>query len=220
VRAQSPIVPGSFGYDPDFASEMGEFSRPRAMALLDMFGYVDRDGDGWREMPDGSPLVLELASSSSQLDRKQNELWKRYMNAVGLRIEFRIAQWPELLRMSLAGRLMMWGYSWQVGGPDSDIVFGLGYGPNKEQLNDARFDLPDYNALYEQQRVLPDGPERLRILHRAARVLTVHMPYKFHLHRVVLDLTQAWVSGYRRHPFTTRAWHLVDVVARRHEAAR
>jgi ABC-type transport system substrate-binding protein len=220
VRAQSPIVPGTFGYDPDYASEMGEFSRARAAALLDMFGYVDRDGDGWRELPDGSPLVLELASSPTQLDRKRNELWKRYMSAVGLRIDFRVAQWAELLRMSLAGRLMMWGYVWQVGGPDSDILFGMGYGPNKEQLNDARFDLPEYNALYERQRVLPDGPERLRLLHRAARVLTAYMPYKFHLHRVVLDLAQPWVDGHRRHPFTTRQWNWIDVDPVRREAMR
>jgi ABC-type transport system substrate-binding protein len=220
VRAQSPIVPGTFGYDPDHASEMDEFSRARAVALLDMFGYVDRDGDGWREMPDGSPLVLELASSPTQLDRKRNELWKRYMNAVGLRIEFRIAQWPELLRMSLAGKLMMWGYAWQVGGPDSDTLFGMGYGPNKEQLNDARFDLPEYNALYERQRVLPDGPQRLQLLQRAARLLTAYMPYKFHLHRVVLDLAQPWVDGYRRHPFTTRQWNWIDIDPARREAAR
>ncbi len=220
VPAQSPIVPSTFGYDPDYRSEMGEFSRARAAALLDMFGYVDRDGDGWREMPDGSPLVLELASSATSLDRKRNELWKRYMNAVGLRIDFRIAQWPELLKMSLAGKLMMWGYSWQVGGPDSDTLFGMGYGPNREQLNDARFDLPEYNALYERQRVLPDGPERLRLLHRAARLLTVYMPYKFHLHRLVLDLTQPWVDGYRRHPFTSRQWNWIDVDPVRRAAAR
>lgn len=220
VRAQSPIVPGTFGYDPRYASEMGEFGRARAAALLDMFGYVDRDGDGWREMPDGSPLVLELAGSPTQLDRKQNELWRRYMSAVGLRIDFRVAQWAELLRMSLAGKLMMWGYGWQVGSPDSDSLFGMGYGPNKEQLNDARFDLPEYNALYERQRVLPDGPERLQLLHRAARILTAYMPYKFHLHRVNLDLAQPWVDGYRRHPFTTRQWDRIGVDPARREAPR
>ena len=34
----------------------------RAKALLDIYGYVDRNGDGWREQPDGSPLVLTMAS--------------------------------------------------------------------------------------------------------------------------------------------------------------
>ena len=41
--AHSPIVPHTTGYDTSFRSEMGEFSPPRAKALLDMFGYVDKD---------------------------------------------------------------------------------------------------------------------------------------------------------------------------------
>ena len=33
------------------------FDPALARALLDKFGYVDRDGDGFRELPDGSPLT-------------------------------------------------------------------------------------------------------------------------------------------------------------------
>ena len=36
---------------------------PAAKALLDKFGYVDRDGDGWRDLPDGKPFTLLMASS-------------------------------------------------------------------------------------------------------------------------------------------------------------
>ena len=37
-----------------FRTSANEYNVPKAKALLDMFGYVDRDGDGYREMPDGS----------------------------------------------------------------------------------------------------------------------------------------------------------------------
>jgi hypothetical protein len=33
-----------WGYDPAFKSEMSEFDRAKARALLDLYGYVDRDG--------------------------------------------------------------------------------------------------------------------------------------------------------------------------------
>jgi ABC-type transport system substrate-binding protein len=211
VRAQSPFVPGTFGYDPSYLTPIGSFDRARARALLDVYGYVDRNGDGWREQPDGSPLVLELASTSSQRDRRQNELWQRFMDRIGLRMEFRVAQWPELVKQSMAGKLMMWGYGWLVGGPDSDTIFGMAYGPNREAINDARFDLAAFNALYEQQRVLPDGPERLNKLHEATRLLAAYMPYMMHLHNVQIDLAQPWALGFRRHPFTTRQWCWLDI---------
>lgn len=211
VRAQSPFVPGTFGYDPSYLTAIGEFDRARARALLDVYGFVDRDNDGWREQPDGSPLILEIASTSNQRDRQQNELWQRYLTQVGIRVQFRVAQWPELVKQSTSGKLMMWGYGWEVGGPDSDTMFGMAYGPNKEAINDSRFDLPAYNKLYEQQRVLPNGPERLDKLHEAARLLAAYMPYMMHLHRIQSDLVQPWVIGFRRHPFTRRTWHLIDI---------
>jgi len=211
VRAQSPLAPGTFGYDPALRSALGESNLARAKALLDTFGYLDRDGDGWRETPQGEPLVLEMSASPSQLDRKQNEQMRRFLTAVGVRIEFRIAQWPELLKQSLAGKLMMWGFSWQLGEPDSDLLFGMAYGPNREQSNDARFALPEYDRLYEAQRRLPDGPERLALLQQMTRLLAAYMPYLLYLHRVRLDVAQPWVAGYARNPFTEVCWHLIDV---------
>jgi len=213
VAADSPVVPGTFGYDPAFRTELSEYSPARAKALLDTYGYVDRNGDGWREQPDGSPLVLEMAASTSQLERRQNEQWRRSMDAVGLKMEFRIAQWPELLKQSLAGKLMMWGFAWEAGQPDSDLFFGLAYGPNLGSSNDARFGLQAYDALYAQQRRLPDGPERLALLREASRLLVAYMPYKFIAHRIQLDLSQPWVLGFRRPLFTTRLWAYLDIDA-------
>jgi len=213
VAAESPVVPGTFGYDTSFRTELSEYSPARAKALLDTYGYVDRNGDGWREQPDGSPLVLEMAASTSQLERRQNEQWRRCMDAVGLKMEFRIAQWPELLKQSLAGKLMIWGFAWQAGQPDSDLFFSLAYGPNLGSSNDARFGLKAYDALYAQQRRLPDGPERLALLREASRLLVAYMPYKFIAHRIQLDLSQPWVLGFRRPLFTTRLWAYLDIDA-------
>jgi ABC-type transport system substrate-binding protein len=64
-------------------------ARPAAArALLDKFGYVDRDKDGWRDLPDGKPLVLKIANGPNAIDRQYAELWQKSMSAVGLRVEF------------------------------------------------------------------------------------------------------------------------------------
>ena len=87
----------------------------------------------------------------------------------------------------------------------------LGYGPNKGQSNHARFDLPAYNALFERQRVLPDGPERAAIMDEAKRLMVAYMPYKVHVHRIWTDLAQPWVIGYDRNVFVREFWKYVDV---------
>ncbi len=213
IPAQSPIGPEAWGYDAAFKSEMSEFDVARAKALLDMHGYIDRNGDGWREQPDGQPLVLEYATSPDQQSRSLNELWQKNMNAIGIRIEFKTAKWPEQLKASRAGKLMMWGVGWSAGQPDGDTFLALGYGPNKGQSNHARFDLPAFNALYEKQKVLPDGPERQAAMDEAKKLMIAYMPYKVHVHRIWTDLNQPWVSGYHRNIFVREFWKYVDIDA-------
>jgi len=210
IPAQSPIGPQTYGYDPAFKSEMGSYDLSRAKALLDMHGYVDRDGDGWRDQPDGQPLLLEYATQPDQQSRQLIELWKKNMDALRIRIDFKAAKWPENLKSSRAGKLMMWGVGWSTG-PDGEDFLVLGYGPNKGQANHARFDLPAFNRLYETQHTLPDGPERLAAMTEAKKVMVAYMPYKVHVHRIGTDLTQPWVVGYHRNIFVSAFWKYIDI---------
>lgn len=207
LPAQSLVVPGVYGYDAGFRSEAGSGDLARARALLDIYGYLDRDGDGFREHPDGRPLTLRLAGlAGDSRQRVINELWLKQMKALGLRIEFEMGQFGELIRNSLNGRLMMWSFAWSTSLPDADFFLALGYGPNAGQANDARFVLPAFDRLYENQRQLPDGPERLGQIHQAQRLLAAYAPYLAHSHALRTDVTQARVFGYQRHPFTRDWW--------------
>jgi ABC-type transport system substrate-binding protein len=211
IPAQSHIAPGEWGYDPHYKSEMSDFDRARAVALLDEYGYVDRDGDGWRDQPDGQPLELVYASSPDQTFVQLAEQWKRDMDAIRVRIRFDIKQWPEQLKASRAGKHMMWGVSWSATTPDADSHMVLGYGPAKGQANHARFDLPAYNRLFETERVMPDGPERLALIRQAQKLMVAYMPYKVHVHRIWTDLAQPWVKGYHRNVFVREFYKYVDV---------
>jgi len=211
IPAQGPVAPGVWGYDPAFKTTMSDHDLPRAKALLDLHGYVDRNGDGWREQPGGEPLVLEYHTQPDQLSRRLVEQWERNMKALGIRIEFKVAKWPEHLKASRAGKLMMWGVGWTAGNPDGDTFLALGYGPNKSGANHARFNLPAFNALYEKQRVLPDGPERMQVMREAARLMVAYMPYKIHVHRIWTDLAHPWMVGYGRNLFVREFYKYVDV---------
>jgi ABC-type transport system substrate-binding protein len=210
IPAQSIMPPGLYGYDPAFRSEMGSFDRARAKALLDLYGYTDRNGDGWREQPDGSQLRLEYATQPDDLSRQLITQWKKNMDAIGIRIVFKTAQWPENLKASRAGKLMMWGVGWS-GGPDGNEFLVLGHSPDKGQANHARFDNAEYDRLFDRQRALPDGAERLAVMQQMKEITVAYMPYKAHVHRIWTDLAQPWVVGYHRNVFLREWWRYVDI---------
>jgi ABC-type transport system substrate-binding protein len=192
------------------------------MALLDLYGYVDRNRDSWRELPDGKPLVLEYATQPDQASRSATEQWKKNMDAVGIRIVFKTAKWPENLKASSAGKLMMWGVGWTVNTPDAENFLDLAYGPNKGQANKARFALPAYDRAYRAQKVLPDGPERQALIDECKRLVVAYMPFRVHVHRIFTDLVQPWVVGYDRNLFTGmgRTWRYLDIDPRLRDPAR
>ena len=211
IPAQSPVMPHLSGYDPAFKSEMSEYNPARAKALLDLYGYVDSNGDGWRERPDGSPLVLQSATQPDQRSRQLNELWQKNMEAIGLKIVFRPAKWPENLKAARAGKLQMWGVASSASGGDGQGILERYYSPSAGQANLARFKLPAFDALFDKLTLLPDGPEREELFRQAKRLAVAYVPYKLHCHRFVADMMTAQVQGYRRPAYWLEWWHMIDV---------
>ena len=212
VLAQSPFAPATFGYDPAFKTAMSEYDPLKAKALLDMYGYVDKDGDGWRDMPDGKPLVVEYATEPTGFQRERIEIWRKSMDAIGIKMIFKPAKWPENLKSARAGKLQMWGLANSASIPDSSDFLQLAYGPSAGQQNFPRFLNAEFDALYDQQKTLPDGPERLAVMQKAAKIWTAYMPIKVASHRVLTDMWHPWAIGYMRHPVANGLfWRFMDI---------
>jgi len=211
ILAQTPIGPGVAGYDPDFRNPFAEYNPAKAKALLDMFGYIDRNGDGYRERPDGRPLSVEYASSPDAANRELDELWKKSMDAIGVMLTIKKAKWPDLLKMSKLGKIQMRGYAWYADYPDADNFLQLLYGPNSGQSNDARFRLPEFDRLYEKAKKLPDSPERNLLYQQMTRLMVVYAPWKLGMHRIETFMTHPWVIGYRKHPIMLFNLRYLDV---------
>ena len=211
IPAQSVLPPLVSGFDPSFKTEMSDFDPQRAKALLDLYGYVDRDGDGWREQPDGTPLELEFTGQPDQLSRQLKEIWRKSMTAIGVRMSFRTGSWQENIKASRAGQLMMWVTGWSAALPDGGYFLDVLYGPNKGQANHARFDLPELNRIVERQRALPDGPERDALIREALRLSVAYMPIKAQVWGQANTVWHRNVSGFVAHPFLRDFWRYLDV---------
>ncbi len=225
IPAYTPYAPGSQGWTPDFKTNVGEHDPAKAKALLDVYGYQDVDGDGYREMPDGSPLVLKNNSSPTDRDKQFDELWKRSMDAIGIKIEVRKGKWPDLLKESNAGKLMMWQLGGSATSPSADTWLQTYYGPNAGfKGNRSRFKNTDYDRLFEASEKLPHGPERTKLYQAMARILAVYAPSKINAHRILTDLYYPYVMGFRRPAVQSQSWwRFVDVdvpLMRQYEAKR
>jgi hypothetical protein len=58
---------------------------------------------------------------------------------------------------------------------------------------------------------LPDGPERLGLLREAQKIVVAYAPHKYRTHRIINDLTQPWLIGYRRPLYGNQWWQYVDI---------
>jgi oligopeptide transport system substrate-binding protein len=211
VRTESPFPASVIGYDPNFKTSMTEYSPAKAKALLDLYGYVDKDGDGWRDMPDGSPLDLEIAMPPTAEYRPQDELWKKCMDAVGIKTHLLKVKLEDLRKMVRAGEFQMNPYGWIADYPDGENYLQLLTSSSINQANYARFSLPEYDKLYQQAARMPDTPERQKLYQRMANLILVYAPWKLQVVMQRNQLAHPWVMGYKKHPFMHHAWRYLDM---------
>jgi oligopeptide transport system substrate-binding protein len=204
------LSPPLYGYDPKFV-DRSRYDPATANALLDRMGYGNRDADGWRTLPDGSPISLTIASVPSAVDRQFDELWKRSMTAIGIRADFLKQKFPDLQAQARAGQLQMWGLGSYASSPEGYGFFGMLYGPNAGLDNYSRFNLPKFNELYEKGKHMKNGPARDEVIRQLSKLINVYAPLKLTSYRYDNILLHPWMVGYKYTPFNWNNWRYWDL---------
>jgi ABC-type transport system substrate-binding protein len=209
IEAQYPIPPGVVGYDAAYRSPI-RHDVATANRLLDTFGYK-KGPDGWRNLPDGKPFTIRYASRPDSLGRQQDELWKKALDSIGVRMEVQKDKFPELLKLERQCKLMMRTASWIADWPDAENFMQLLYGPNTGQNNNACAKIPEYDKLYEQSTRLPPGPARDKLYHDMTKIIEAYAPWRLDVLTYRNMLVQPRVLGYRKHPILHNEWAYIDV---------
>ena len=210
IKAESPLPPNVLGYDPAYRSPV-PYDPALANALLDRHGYGERDADGFRRAPGGQPLTLTMHSEATVGGRLRDELWRKCLNSIGLRVVFKSDKKTEIIKASRLGKVTMFESNWIADFPDGDNFYQLLYGPNAGRANYARFNLPAYNTRYEQARVLADGPARQQLYFEMNQLIHAYNPWVPLTHAVSADIRHPWLKNYKRHPVEFTAWRYLDV---------
>jgi ABC-type transport system substrate-binding protein len=209
VALEYPIPPGVVGHDPNYRSPV-RYDPALANQILDYFGYK-KGADGWRNLPDGKPFTIRYASRPDSLSRQLDELWKKALDSIGVRMEVQKDRFPELLKLERQCKLMMRTASWIADYPDADNFMQLLYGKNIGQNNNGCARIPEYDELYEQSIRMPDSPERNRIYHDMARIIEVYAPWRLDTATYRNMLVQPRVQGYKKHPILHAEWAYIDI---------
>jgi ABC-type transport system substrate-binding protein len=210
VKAESPLPSEAIGYDPHYRSPV-PYNPALANALLDKFGYNQRDPDGFRRAPGGKPLTLTMHSEATVGGRLRDELWRKCLTSIGLRVVFKSDKKTEIIKASRLGKVQMFESNWVADFPDGENFYQLLYGPNAGRANYARFNLPAYNERYEKSRALADGPERQRLYFEMNQLIHAWNPWVLLTHVLSADIRQPWLKNYKRHPVEFTAWRYLDV---------
>lgn len=211
IKAYSPIAEGMAGFTNERNATF-DYNPAKAQALLDMYGFIDRDGDGFREMPDGSPLVIDHASEPKQRDKSRNENWQRAMTRIGIRMKFDTVEFlPTLRKKAQTGKLQMFSYGWIADYPDGENFLQLFTSKAIGGANYTYFSMPEFDALYERSKIMPDSPERTAIYRRMVHLLWVYNPWRVNFLKQGTILIQPWVLNYRKHPFAHEPWRYMDI---------
>ena len=114
--------------------------------------------DGWRTLPDGKPLVLQLARAAEQLEPRARRAVAQVDASIGIRMEVQIAPLVDNIQAAKACKLQMWGQAWIADYPDGDNFMQLLYGPNTGQSNNGCYESKAFDASTKSPGMMPDSP--------------------------------------------------------------
>ena len=209
IAATQPIPPDVEGHVKGYKG-LSAYDPATARALLDKFGYRDRDGDGFRELPDGQPLTMHYTSGVGAVYRHFDDLWLRSMREVGLRMDFQIQTFTESFKAAHEGKLQVAGFGWN--GDISDDFMRLFYGPYSGAGNLARFKNAEFDALYEKSRRTADRAERVKIYESMTKIISAQAPWCMNSYRISNTVVAPHVRGYRKNPhYFLTPWQYLDL---------
>jgi ABC-type transport system substrate-binding protein len=209
LAATQPLPPDVEGHVRGYKG-LSPYDPATARALLDKFGYRDRDGDGLRELPDGRPLTIRQTTLVGAVYRQYDDLWLRSMREVGIRMEFPVQTFPEAFRAAHAGQIQMSSFGWN--GDIADDFMRLFYGPYAGAGNLSRFRNAEYDALYEKSRRTADTAERNKLYEAMTRIVSAQAPWCTNAYRISNTVVASHIRGYRKnvHYFLT-PWQYLDI---------
>jgi peptide/nickel transport system substrate-binding protein len=174
------LIPDSLGQWYNNTIQDYEFDTAKANQILDDAGYMDTDGDGVREMPDGTnPLIFRVQWPNDSSDApRMADLLSETWGQIGVRTEPQALD-PDALTAVCCPAfdfdIILWGW-----GSDPDPGFLLSVMLTEEiptGNSETGYSNPEYDELYHQQATELDLDARREIVWQMQEIVHQDVAY-------------------------------------------
>jgi peptide/nickel transport system substrate-binding protein len=178
------IVPYSpYHWEPP-ADQAYKYDPQQTKTQLDLAGYQDKNGDGFRETKDGKPLSLRLlVTNDSPENQTAAKLIAGWFKDVGIKVNLRIVDAGVLLdaQYNYKGNtyapdydMFIWYWTYDV---DPEMMLGVPTPQQIEGWNDTLWTDPEYTKLFTQQEQTIDVAKRIPLVQRMQEIVWQSSPY-------------------------------------------
>lgn len=159
--------------------KLREFSPEKAMALLDEHGFIDVNGDGLREDPDGNKMQLRCAVIEGSY-KDQAMVVQKGCKDVGLDVELMFmdsARQSEIMDVANGVDADMYFWGWTGDYQDPNFILYVMTTDAIGSSSDCNWSNAQYDALYKQQSITIDYDERMDMVHQMQEIVYDEAPY-------------------------------------------
>lgn len=176
--ATGPFPPQSWAFDPDVPAM--PYDPDGAAALLTELGWVDADGDGYREK-NGQPLAFTILTNQGNTMRMlTGEIIQQQLRTAGIKADLRVIEWSSLVHQFIDKRrfeAVLLG--WSLGRDPDQYALWHSDQTREGQYNFLSYSNPLVDTLLDEGRTTFDQARRTAIYHRIHRELARDLPCVF-----------------------------------------
>jgi len=214
VVAYGFIPPNMLSYDPDIKDVSHcHYDTEKARAYLAEARQLN-----------GGPLptVKLLIGGVDTTYRQMGQFLESSMENIGLEVEPEYLDWPLYLEKLNTKSYQICMAGWIADWPDAENFLQIFYSKNSPWPNHTNYSSPEFDAIYEQVKVMEDCPERTELYRQAQRIVVEDAPSAFLYHRIWYTMYHDWIGNLKPdayHPETNgyglSKFYRVDVEKRR-----
>jgi len=231
VPSHSPLAPGIFGFREGKDSinpvthewRDGKAQRrpvEAAKKLLAEAGYPDG-----RDAKTGQPLVLYLDSTSrGPGDKAAMDWWRKQFAKISVQFEPRQTDWNRFQEKLRKGSTQLFIVGWSADYPDPENFMFLLHGPQSRAKtqgeNASNYVNPEFDALFERMRNMPNSPERQQVIDRMTNIFRHDAPWIGGFHPKNFALFHSWLGNAKVNEISDNKLKYLKVEPAKREALR